>query len=102
MKIRILGIDYSVREVQLINDDDTIMGLCRYQANEILIKKGLSDADKKITLIHEILHAVLGQLGFENENDNENMIKSLSTSLYLVIRENNLTLDIKRRIKVSC
>lgn len=97
MKIRILGIDYSVREVQLINDDDTIMGLCRYQANEILIKKGLSDADKKITLIHEILHAVLGQLGFENENDNENMIKSLSTSLYLVIRENNLTLDIKRR-----
>lgn len=97
MKIRILGIDYSVREVQIINDDDTIMGLCRYQANEILIKKGLSDADKKITLIHEILHAVLGQLGFENENDNENMIKSLSTSLYLVIRENNLTLDIKRR-----
>ena len=64
MKIRILGIDYSVREVQIINDDDTIMGLCRYQANEILIKKGLSDADKKITLIHEILHAVLGQLGF--------------------------------------
>ncbi len=90
MKIRILGIDYSVREVQLINDDDTIMGLCRYQANEILIKKGLSDADKKITLIHEILHAVLGQLGFENENDNENMIKSLSTSLYLVLDENGL------------
>lgn len=90
MKIRILGIDYSVREVQLINDDDTIMGLCRYQANEILIKKGLSDADKKITLIHEILHAVLGQLGFENENDNENMIKSLSTSLYLVLEENGL------------
>lgn len=90
MKIRILGIDYSVREVQIINDDDTIMGLCRYQANEILIKKGLSDADKKITLIHEILHAVLGQLGFENENDNENMIKSLSTSLYLVLEENGL------------
>lgn len=90
MKIRILGIDYSVREVQVINDDDTIMGLCRYQANEILIKKGLSDADKKITLIHEILHAVLGQLGFENENDNENMIKSLSTSLYLVLEENGL------------
>lgn len=90
MKIRILGIDYSVREVQIINDDDTIMGLCRYQANEILIKKGLSDADKKITLIHEILHAVLGQLGFENENDNENMIKSLSTSLYLVLDENGL------------
>lgn len=90
MKIRILGIDYSVREVQIINDDDTIMGLCRYQANEILIKKGLSDADKKITLIHEILHAVLGQLGFDNENDNENMIKSLSTSLYLVLDENGL------------
>ena len=96
MKIRILGIDYSVREVQLINDDDTIMGLCRYQANEILIKKGLSDADKKITLIHEILHAVLGQLGFENENDNENMIKSLSTALYLVLSENDLGFLMKK------
>lgn len=96
MKIRILGIDYSVREVQIINDDDTIMGLCRYQANEILIKKGLSDADKKITLIHEILHAVLGQLGFENENDNENMIKSLSTALYLVLSENDLGFLMKK------
>ena len=96
MKIRILGIDYSVREVQIINDDDTIMGLCRYQANEILIKKGLSDADKKITLIHEILHAVLGQLGFEKENDNENMIKSLSTALYLVLSENDLGFLMKK------
>lgn len=96
MKIRILGIDYSVREVQIINDDDMIMGLCRYQANEILIKKGLSDADKKITLIHEILHAVLGQLGFENENDNENMIKSLSTALYLVLSENDLGFLMKK------
>ena len=96
MKIRILGIDYSVREVQIINDDDTIMVLCRYQANEILIKKGLSDADKKITLIHEILHAVLGQLGFENENDNENMIKSLSTALYLVLSENDLGFLMKK------
>ena len=96
MKIRILGIDYSVREVQIINDDDTIMGLCRYQANEILIKKGLSDADKKITLIHDILHAVLGQLGFENENDNENMIKSLSTALYLVLSENDLGFLMKK------
>ena len=96
MKIRILGIDYSVREVQIINDNDTIMGLCRYQANEILIKKGLSDADKKITLIHEILHAVLGQLGFENENDNENMIKSLSTALYLVLSENDLGFLMKK------
>lgn len=92
MKLNILGVEYTVKEVSLINDDQNLLGLCRYHANEILIKSTLSDADKKITLIHEILHAILAQLGFENENDNENLIKSLSTALYLVLKNNNLLL----------
>ncbi len=96
MKLRILGITYTVKEVSQINDDETLVGICRYQSAEILIKSGISEQDKNITLLHEIMHAILAQLGFDEENDDEKLIKSLSTALYLVLSENELGFLMKK------
>lgn len=96
MKLRILGIVYTVKEVSQINDDEAMVGLCRFQSAEILIKSGISEQDKNITLLHEIMHAILAQLGFDEENDDEKLIKSLSTALYLVLSENDLGFLMKK------
>lgn len=90
--IRILGVDYEVKEVEIINDDPFLCGLCRYDTNEILIKRSISEDNKKIILIHEVIHAILGNLGFENENENENLINSLSSVLYQILKDNDLLL----------
>lgn len=47
-----------------------------------------SEDKKRVTLIHETLHALFEQLGFIEEHGNEHLIKSLSVSLYSVLLEN--------------
>ena len=37
---------------------------------------------------HEILHAILQQLAFHEECDNENLISGFSTGIYQVLRDN--------------
>lgn len=87
--ITILGVPYSVRLVPVISLDELTVGQIDYLKQEILILEGLGDDLFQVTLLHEVLHGIFSQLGFDVEN-NEHLIQALATALYQVLRENKL------------
>ncbi len=87
-QINILGTTYTVKYVDYISKEELKIGEVDYINQEIKIMNELSDDIKKVTLWHEIIHAVLNQLGFE-EAENEHLVQSLATGIHQVTLENN-------------
>lgn len=86
-QINILGAKYEIEFVDYISKEELKIGEVDYLNQEIKIMNGLSDDIQKVTLWHEILHAVLNQLGFE-EAENEHLVQSLATAIHQVLSEN--------------
>ena len=89
--IKVLNLNYQIIEKNIIDNDDNVLGRINYVEQVIYIKSCLTEEHKKIVLLHEILHSILQQLGFDEEHDNEHLIDSLSTSIYQVLHDNKTT-----------
>ena len=88
--VKVLSQEYVIKRVDVIDKDDPILGMIDHIENVIYIKNNLTPEKEKVTLIHEILHAIFEQLGFDDEHDNEHLIKYLSTALYKVFQGNKI------------
>lgn len=83
-KLKIGGHQFRVELVEGNNlDEDNTCGKCDKNKNTILISKSLSQSQKEVTLFHEIIHAVNGEL-------EEEIVDSLAEQLYQVLSANNL------------
>lgn len=89
-KVKIMATEYEVVEVDQIDKYERLLGQINYSEQTIKIDKGISEDLKMETLLHEILHGVLEKLGLNDINDNEQKVQSIATTLYLVLKENNL------------
>lgn len=87
-EVNILGRTYKVIYTPVISQGEAKAGEIDHFKSTIKICSELDDDHKKIVLLHEALHAILMQLGFYEEHDNENLICSLSTSIYQLIKDN--------------
>lgn len=85
--INILGSKYKIEYVDYISKEELKIGEVDYLNQKIKIMNGLSYDIQKVTLWHEILHAILNQLGFE-EAENEHLVQSLATAIHQVLSEN--------------
>lgn len=83
-KLKIGGHVYKVEIVDdsSLCDNDTCGKLDR-STNTISISKTLSDSSKSVTLLHEAIHAMNGELS-------EEVIDSLSEQLYQLLKDNQL------------
>ena len=88
--VKVLSQEYVIKHVDVIDKDTTVLGMINHIENTIYIKNNLPPEKEKVTLIHEILHAIFEQLGFDDEHDNEHLIKSLSTAIYQVFQSNKI------------
>ncbi len=89
-KIDILGVPYTISRVPYISREELTVGQIDYLGQEIKILDDLEDALYHVTLLHEIFHAILNQLGFSEEESNEHLVQSLATALYQVLTRNQL------------
>ena len=91
--IKIGGTTYEIeRMLDLFDDDKTIvMGDIDQTAAKIKITAApcVAPVRKQQALIHEILHAIFFEAGYEGEID-EKLIKRLSMVMYQVVKENDL------------
>lgn len=87
-EIKIGGITYSVVEKETVDNSPDCYGVVIYADNHIEIKKSLSDERKAQTLIHEMLHAVFFESGYENHE--EKLSDQLALTLHQVLKENDL------------
>ncbi len=88
MVIDILGIKYTVKEVECVSKDELRKGQINYLTNEILIDKTMSLQNKEQTLWHEIIHAICEALGIQDICQDESRVQALATALYYTVRKN--------------
>lgn len=88
--IDILGIKYEVEEVECVSKDELRKGQINFLTNKILIDNTMTDQNKNITLIHEIIHGVSEALGMSDLCENESRVQALATALYYVATHNKI------------
>lgn len=88
MKIKIFDLEFEVVEKESITHCGGEIGLIDHLEQKIYILSSLSEERKKIVLLHETLHSIFQQLGFDKEHDDERLISSVATALYQVFQDN--------------
>lgn len=88
MKVDILGINYQIKEENVIDENIDCLGLIEYKKQLITIKQGLKEDIRKETIIHEIIHGILEHSGRADLQKKEDLINGLSNSIYQVFSRN--------------
>ena len=88
MQVEILGVDYEIKELEIIDENPNVLGQIVYQKQEIQIKKSLLKDMKNSTIIHEIVHGILFHSGKQELNEKEDLVESISSSIYQVLKSN--------------
>ncbi len=83
-EINIMGVIYTVEEVEVVRKEELCKGEIDFMSNKIRIDKNLPQSAKEQTLMHEILHAVFDLLGLYELNEDENKVQSIATALHHV------------------
>lgn len=84
-KFTILHRTYKVSRVNKVDEDDSY-GEFDYASCTIKIKKGLSPDDEYQTFLHEVVHAILSELSYDNLNNDERFVDVFSKALYQIIK----------------
>lgn len=79
MKIKILNIDYEIKEFESGSRNDTAMGHGDSKLATLHICKDMPKKLKRTTLLHEIIHQVSERLNLEL---NETQVCGLETGLF--------------------
>lgn len=83
--IRILGRIWRLRTVKKLSAD----GECDYGPAILRIRAGMSQFDRKDTVLHEIMHAILHMQGRENDPAvEETFVRPLATGIIGVMQDN--------------
>ena len=88
MQVEILGVNYEIKELDIVDENPNVLGQIVYQKQGIQIKKPLLKDMKNSTIIHEIVHGILFHSGKQELNEKEDLVESLSSSIYQVLKSN--------------
>ena len=83
-EIDVLGVKFTVSEVDTVNKTNPRKGEIDYLTNEIRIDSNMPKTLKDQVLMHEILHAVFDLLGFDELAEDESKVQGLATALHQV------------------
>jgi hypothetical protein len=86
--VNILGVPYTVAHVPYISKEEYTLGYIDYEKQKISIDADLSEEKAAITLLHEVIHGILNELNFVEENRNEHLVHGLALSLRMCLDSN--------------
>lgn len=87
-EVWICGIPYKIVEEDIVDENGGCLGLILYRDCIIKIRKGLPKELYTQTLIHEIVHGMLSNIGKNDLADNEEFVQALAMAI-------NLTFNVK-------
>lgn len=99
-RINICGMTYEIEEKEdAFTSDGVHFGEVDFTQNKIMISKSLTAEQKEATIFHEILHAILTTLGYQNESTNEQFVCAVSNAMYqtFTLRRNKAKSSADRR-----
>lgn len=90
INVKVAGVAYDVfqKDYIEIESDRNYQGACNYIKTEILLLSELGKERKEQIFVHELLHAVFYEAGYEEQD--EEMIDRVSKVLYQVMKDNKL------------
>lgn len=83
-QIRVVGKTYTIEYVERVDDKDS-SGESARDTQSIKVKKDQHQESARETLLHEVIHAVEGQLGLDLK---EKQVHGLGVGLFQVLCEN--------------
>ena len=87
-EVWICGIPYKIVEKDIVDENGGCLGLILYRDCVIEIRKGLPKELYTQTLIHEIVHGMLSNIGKNDLAGNEEFVQALAMAI-------NLTFNVK-------
>lgn len=87
-EVWICGIPYKIVEKDIVDENGGCLGQILYRDCVIEIRKGLPKELYTQTLIHEIVHGMLSNIGKNDLADNEEFVQALAMAI-------NLTFNVK-------
>lgn len=87
-KVDIAGIEFDVKEIDNLIYEHNLGGQIFYEKGIIHIDSSMCDDKKEQVLVHEILHGIFDQAGYDEQD--EDMVNRLGVVLYQVLKNNNL------------
>ena len=87
-KVNICGIPHKIVEKKIIDGRSSYLGMITYGECLIELKKGQPPELYKQSLIHEVVHGMLVNIGRNDLSEDETFVQSLAMAI-------NLTFDLK-------
>lgn len=87
-KINIAGIEYRVKLCTVIEHGTNAVGMIDFLGEVISIRKDLSQARVRQTLMHEVVHGILDSIGYHELNEDERFITVFANTLTQVLLNN--------------
>ncbi|WP_338651628.1 ImmA/IrrE family metallo-endopeptidase [Lysinibacillus sp. Y5S-8] len=88
LQVNVAGIDYTVQYQEEILKKHSLMGQVIYAESVIEIDQSMSKSKQEQVFVHELVHAMLNEAGYEEQD--EEMVNRLSIVLYQVLKQNDL------------
>lgn len=85
-EVWICGIPYRIVEKETVDENGGCLGQILYRDCVIEIRKGLPKELYTQTLIHEIVHGMLSNIGKNDLADNEEFVQALAMAINLTFR----------------
>ena len=93
-KFDLFGTVYTIKEQDVIKDNDNteLYGMCKGSSKEIFIARTLNgvtikEEEKRIALLHEIMHAIYGTGCYSHCNDDEPLVEWTARCLNALIKQ---------------
>lgn len=93
-KVLIDDVEYTVSsassdELQKeILSSDNIIGACNYNNQTIKISDSINEGNVKVTLLHEIIHAILSERGLNDQCSDEMLVDNMAHALRMLVKQN--------------
>jgi len=88
-KVKIGGIEYNIEYIEIPEEDGAYAfaeidhALARIQVNSVC-----NEQIQEVSILHEIVHAVLFNIGEQKLNGNEKFVECFTQAWYQVLRDN--------------
>ena len=84
--VDICGIPHKIVEKEYIEGDGCVLGEIEYRSCTILLRKDQTPEMYTQSLIHEIVHGMLVQIGRNDLSNDETFVQSLAMAINLTFR----------------